>query len=434
MIQVLSTRRSEILRPTLVYTVTNAAAACIPLLLMPVLTRVLSPAEYGQVAMFSVVTTFLGAFVGLNVHASVGVRFFEPQRTAFSSYLGTCFAILATCTVGILAFTGIFLPWLQDATKLPGPWLPVAVLVAAAMVIVQTRLAVWQSSIRPWPFGALRIGQSFADGLFTLVLVVTLGLGWQGRVGGIAAATGGAAIISLVLLYRDGWINPIFNRDEARAALRFGIPLIPHAVGGMLIAMADRMMISNLLDTASTGIYMVALQVGMVLGLVTESFNKAYAPWLLQTLNQSQPTRDRSIVRFTYAYFVAVVLAALGLGLVAPPLLKVLVSAEFRSAAPIVTYIALGFAFGGMYYMVTNYVSFARRTASLAAVTISCGVLNVALSSWLLQRHGVVGAAQAFMIAQATLFLATWWLAHQSRPMPWRCALLPMKWARSASH
>lgn len=408
-----------ILRPTLVYTVTNALAASVPLLLVPVLTRVLSPAEYGQVAMFTVVSALFSTVVGLNVHASISVRFFETSREEFKRYLGTCLAILALCTIAILAIAGSFLPWLQDATELPGSWLLIAVLTAAATVVIQTRLSVWQSLFKPWAFGTLRVSQSLADGLLSLVLVMTLGLGWKGRAGGVAVVTLMAAAASLLLLHKDRWINPVIDRNEARIALHFGIPLIPHAIGGMLIAMADRLMITNVLDTASTGIYMVALQISMILSLFTESFNKAYAPWLLQTLNQHQPTRDRSIVRFTYAYFVIVIIAALALGMTAPPIVAALVGEQFRTAAPIVLYIAFGYAFGGMYYMVTNYVSFARRTAQLAAITLSCGVLNVALSYWLLQRNGVIGAAQAFAIAQAALFLATWWLAQRSRPMPW---------------
>ena len=413
----------QLLRPALVYAVTNAVAAGVPLLMLPVLTRVLTPDEYGKVAMFSVAVALLGAFVGVNAHSSISVRFFEPDRAGFSRYVGTCLTILAVTSVAIFSLVGLALPWLEDTTKIPGPWLLAAVFVAAALFVVQTQLVIWQSATRPWAYGAMRLLQAMLDGAGSLLLVLALGLGWQGRAGGIAVAALGCAAIALVLLRRGAWVRFEFDRQAARSALGFGIPLIPHVVGGMLIAMADRIMITNMLDTASTGVYMVALQIGAVLGLATDSFNRAYAPWLLQALNQGG-MRDRAIVRFTYLYFVVVVLVALALGVGAPALLGLLVGEQFRAAAPIVVYVALGFAFGGMYYMVTNYVFFARRIARLAAVTISCGLLNVALSYWLLQWRGLVGAAQAYMLAQAALFLATWWLAQRSRPMPWRRALL----------
>jgi O-antigen/teichoic acid export membrane protein len=413
----------RLLRPALIYAATNAVAAGVPLLMLPVLTRVLTPDEYGKAAMYSVVVSLLGAFVGVNVHSSISVRFFEPDRAGLSRYVSTCLAILVVTSVVIFALVGLTLPWLEGAAKIPGTWLLTAVFVAAATFVVQTQLVIWQSAIRPWAYGAMRLLQATLDGSGSLMFVLMLGLGWQGRAGGITAAALTCAVIAFALLRRGAWVRFEFDSQAAHNALRFGIPLIPHVVGGMLIAMADRVMISNVLDTASTGVYMVALQIGAALGLATDSFNRAYAPWLLQALNQGS-TRDVTIVRFTYLYFVIVILVAVALGLGAPAVLGLLVGEQFREAAPIVFYVALGFAFGGMYYMVTNYVFFARRIARLAAVTITCGLLNVALCYWLLRRHGLVGAAQAYMLAQAALFLATWWLAQRSRPMPWRRALL----------
>jgi O-antigen/teichoic acid export membrane protein len=407
----------------LIYTLSNALSAGIPFLMLPVLTRVLKPEEYGQVAMFSVVVAVLGAFTGVNVHGAVGIRFFEKEKFDFPRYVATCLVILVTSTTVVLALVGLLLPWLEGVTKLPGTWLLAAVLVSAAQFLILTQLSIWQSSKQPWKFGALRISQSALDALASLVMVIGLGLAWQGRAGGIAIAAGAIACVALLLMCRGGWVKLPPDRHYAEDALRFCVPLIPHTVGAMLIAMIDRFMISNILDVASTGIYLVALQIGMVLGLLTDSFNKAYSPWLLESLKEMQYSREVRIVRFTYAYFAAVAVVALLIGLFAPPILGLLVGEKFRAAAPIVAYITLGFAFGGMYYMVSNYVFFAGRTANLAVITLTSGLLNVLMSYVLLKINGVVGAAQAFMLAQACLFAGTWWLANRSRPMPWGKAL-----------
>jgi O-antigen/teichoic acid export membrane protein len=403
----------------LVYTLTNALSAGVPFLMLPVLTRVLQPEEYGLVAMFGVVVGVLGALTGLNVHGAVGVRYFERDRVDLPRYVGTCLAILLASTLAVAAIVAVLLPWLQDWTKLPGRWLLVAVLVSGAQFVIQTQLVLWQCARQPWRFAGLRLSQAGLDAGLSLALVLGAGLAWEGRAGGIAIAAFLAAAAALFLLWRSGAAALPPARGQARDALAFGVPLVPHALGGMLIAMVDRFMISNVLDVASTGIYMVALQIGMVLGLFTDAFNKAFAPWLMESLRQDSQERDRRIVRWTYAYFAGVTLVALVIGWIAPGLLGVLVGEKYRAAAPIVVFITLGYAFGGMYYMVTNYVFFAGRTGRLAAVTLTSGVLNVVASWWLLQRNGLVGAAQAFMLAQATLFLGTWVLAQRSRPMPW---------------
>jgi O-antigen/teichoic acid export membrane protein len=416
--------RGALFGSTLIYATANALGAAIPFLMLPVLTRVMSPEEYGKVGMFSVTLTVLGAFTGLNVHGAVGIRFFDKDTIDYPRYVASCLLILAVSTAAVLGLVALFLQPLEAASKLPPRWLLVAVVASGAQTMIQTQLAIWQSSKRPLAYGGLRLSQSVMDGSVSLLLVLGLGLGWQGRLVGMSAAAIALAGVALLFLLRGGWVRFPAHPDYARAALRFGVPLVPHVIGGMLLAMVDRIMISNILDVSSTGIYMVALQIGMVLGLATDSFNKAYAPWLMETLGKESARRDFTIVRFTYAYFVLVMVVAVVLGLIAPAILGVLVGDQFRAAAPIVVYITVGFAFAGMYYMVTNYVFFAGRTASLAMITMTSGVSNALLTYWLLRRDGVIGAARAFMLAQALMFAGTWWLAQRSKPMPWRKALL----------
>ena len=406
--------------PALIYTLSGALSAAVPFLLLPLLTRLLTPEEYGTVAMFALVVTVAGAFTGLSTNGAINVRYFERDRFDLPRYIASCLAILAASTVAFLLLATAALPRLTAWTKLPAEWLLVAVLIAAAQFIVQLRLALWQSAGAVWSFAATRTGQAGIDAVLSLLLILAFGLTWQGRLEGIALAAIASSVFCLLSLQRGRWISWPPSRAYVVDALRFGVPLVPHMIGSLLVLMADRLLISNVLDVGSTGIYMVGMQMGMVLGLLTDAFNRAYAPWLMRSLGREDLARDRKVVRRTYLYFVVVLVAALAYGTLAPTLLSWLVGPRYQAAAPVVVYVALGFAFGGMYYMVTNYVFFAGRTAGLAAITFGSGLFNVVITYYLLQRNGVIGAAQGFMLSQAATFLGTWWLAQKSRPMPWR--------------
>ena len=190
-----------------------------------------------------------------------------------------------------------------------------------------------------------------------------------------------------------------------------------------MIVAVDRFIIVKMLDLAHAGIYMVALQLGQVIGLLTESFNKAYAPWLMANLGKCSNTLQQRIVRGTYVYFVLLPAIAVVCGLLAPWILPVLVGKDFQGAGPLVMYIAVGFAFGGCYYMVTNYIFFKSKTKLLAVVTFLSGLINIPLMIFLIEENGLVGAAQAFMVTQLLSFLGTWVLAHRVHPMPWLSAI-----------
>lgn len=310
--------RTSLFGDALVYTLSNVAAAAIPFLMLPIVTRVLTPHEYGVVAMFFVVVAFVAPLTGLSVSGAVAMRYFDRDEVNFPSYVATCLCILVASTAAVLGLVWIAMPLIEEVTKVPGSWIGVAVLVASAQFVVQVKLAIWQSSKRPWRYGGLRLFQAGIDAVASLMLVLAAGLAWQGRVGGMAIAVLATALLAVVLLRRGGCLRFAFSRTYAAHALRFGIPLMPHTLGGLLTSIVDRLLISNFIDLASTGVYMVAMQIGMVLGLLADSFNRAFAPWLMESLRINDARRDVAVVRFTYAYFVGVLGLSALVGFAAP--------------------------------------------------------------------------------------------------------------------
>jgi O-antigen/teichoic acid export membrane protein len=420
---IFSTVSSRLFKAAAIYLVTAALTAGIPLILLPVLTRMLSPEEYGKIAMFSAVVQFFGIAAGLSIHGVIGMRYFDRETLDFPRYVFSGLIVLLTSTTITLFAVIVALPWLERFTSLPATWLLLAVPFSGCGFLVQAQLSIWQSSKQASKFSAMRVGQGILDFAGSIVLIFGLGLTWQGRVGGIVSAGFVAAAVALVTLTRGKWLRPPLDRQYINNALRFGLPLVPHTAGGILIAMIDRVLITNILDVSSTGIYFVAVQIGLVLNVVNDALNRAYSPLLIEALKFNADDRDVRIVRLTYVYFAVLGAAAVAFGIVAPRILGIVVGAKFQAAAPIVVFITLGQAFSGMYFMVATYVFYAGRTASLAIITLASGLLNVGVTYWLLNSEGLIGAGHAFMITQFIFFLGTWALAQRCRPMPWLRAL-----------
>jgi O-antigen/teichoic acid export membrane protein len=406
-----------------IYTLSNFAVTGVPFLLLPVLTRVLDPAAYGVVAMFSMVVAFISIFVGLNVHGAITVRYLDNSKFDIPRYVSSSLAILAISTVLILICISIAGDILAELTAIPLKWLYIAVLVACFQFVVQLLMALWQASKKPIRYGALRLSHALLDGGFSIALVVFMTLSWQGRLTGMLAACICIAIVAAYYLIREGWLARSVDIAYIKDALSYGVPLIPHAVGGVMLGIADRFMVNNILDVSSTGIYVVAVQLGMILGMLVDSFNKAYAPWLMEKLASITATSQSQIVRFTYSYFLTILLLAMLGGVVGPLLLPLLVGPKFQPAGDILIYILIGNAFKGMYYMVTNYIFFSRRTGLLSTLTIIVGALTVVTNWFLIKAYGLKGAAIGFMLGQVGLFLGAWVLSNVCVPMPWFRAL-----------
>lgn len=416
-------RRGSLLGSAATYTVANVLNAAIPFLLLPILTRVLTPADYGLVAMFATVLAVSSALTGVNVHGAVGVRYFQQDRFDLPRYVATCLTILVGTTALSALVAGALAGPLTRVTGLPLSWLVVAVIASGAQFVVQTRLVLWQVRDEPLKFAALQLFSSVLNVTLSLLFVLQLHWAWVGRTAGQSLAIVIAAAVAFASLRAGGWLRGRPNREYAVDAVRFGLPLVPHAIGSVLGVMVDRFLVTAVLGVSQTGIYLVGVQVAMGLTLVTESFNRAFVPWLYRALQSGDDARKAQIVRGTYLYFGVVLLGAVVLGVGGPPALELLVGPEFRESGTLLLTLAIGTAFGGMYYMVTNYLFYTGRTEMLAVVTLTAGLLNIAVGYVLIRHNGLIGAAQGFAITQATVFFGTWAAAQRAYPMPWLRAL-----------
>jgi O-antigen/teichoic acid export membrane protein len=416
--------RHKLFGNSAIYLSANLINAGIPFLLLPILTRVLTPADYGTVAIFGTVLSVFGVFTGLSVHGAIGVRYFELEKKEFAQYVVSCIGILVVSSSVLFLLISVFGSWVAEVSGVPTDWLLVAVALSGFQFLGNIRLSIWQVAGEAKRYGAFQICQSLLNAVISLILILVIGMAWEGRVLGQTIAIMLFGVISLGVLFRDDLLRfPIEWRIQSWDALKFGVPLIPHAIGGLLIVAADRFIIVRLLDVTQAGIYMVALQVGQALGLVTESFNKAYAPWLMKNLSKPTGALHIMIVRGTYIYFALVLVTAAFFGLLAPTFFGFLVGESFRAAGEMVIYIAFGFAFGGCYFMVTNYIFFESKTKFLALITFFSGITNIPLMYILVEYNGIDGGAQAFMLTNALNFIGTWWLAQKLHPMPWLKAL-----------
>ena len=97
-------RRSTLARSSGVYGVSTILNRAIPFLLLPVLTRYLSPEDFGKVALFTVAVNLMLPFVGFTTDSAIGRQYFERDRIDLASYVTNCLYVLAgTSVVALLA-------------------------------------------------------------------------------------------------------------------------------------------------------------------------------------------------------------------------------------------------------------------------------------------------------------------------------------------
>lgn len=414
-------RHSRLFSNSAIYLLSNIARAAVPFALLPILTRYLTPAEYGTVAMFQILVAALAAVIGVSVHGAANRKFFDPDvsQHELAQYIGSCMQILVVTTLLGLAVAIAFQQPLSIWLGLEPTWIAWAVLVAAASFLINLRLGQWQVRGAATRYGAMQILSSLSNMLIAVLLVTVL---LRGAAGSIEAQTWTLsvfAVLAIYLLAKDKLLAFSWRPDYLREALNFGLPLVPHIVGLFLLNAADRLVIKTQLGLTEAGIYMVALQITMAMSIVFDAINKAYVPWLYERLARNNEEEKKQIVRWTYAFFGATLAIAAFAFWAGPYAIRLLTGHEYHEAGQLIGWLAIGQAFAGMYLAVTNYIFYSKKTGLLALTSISSSLINLALLVVLVKFYGLIGAAWAFAIAMGFRFVLTWLVAQKRHPMPW---------------
>jgi len=410
---------SSLFKASGIYTLSSIINAAIPFLLLPLLTRYLSPEEYGIVSMYTLLLSITSVFTGLSVHGAINRAYFDERINNHKEYVWNSLIILFISSSFTFLLYNLLANYISKFTGVPISWIWTVVLVSFFQFVINCLLAIYQAQLLASKYSKIQIGQSLVNALLTILFVIILLLGWKGRLLAQILSVFFFGIMAFFILYKH-YTEKKINLYYIKHALKFGVPLIPHTIGGMLMTLTDRFIINNLLGLEKVGVYMVGLQLGMVLALITESFNKAYAPWLFEKLNQNNEDIKRKIVKFTYIYFFGIIFMACLLFFILKILFPIFVGEKFFKAEKVILWILLGNAFNGMYFMVVNYIFYTYKSHILAFVTFIVGLMNVPITFLFVKFYEELGAAQSFMIVNMLMFLFTWILSAKVYPMNWR--------------
>lgn len=412
---------SSFLKNSAVYLISNIFNAAIPFLLLPILTRYLTPDEYGLIAMFQVLVGGLAAFIGMNTVGAAARHYYEPKALRnIIDYNVACFYILFISLIVTLILVFLFESQISLMLSIPKDWLYLAIFFSFFSFVVNFRLSQWQVRKEAMKYGVLQVGQSFFNVILTLIFIVILDMSAKGRVDAQVLATSMFSFFSIILLFKDRLL--IFKLPDVKcikSAVNFGFPLMPHIFGAFLLTSVDRVIIKNQLGLSSSGVYLLAVQFSLVLSIVFDSINKAYVPWLYESLTKNDDVLKLKIVKNTYLYFSFLLIMVFLSFYISPPILNFIVGNGYEQASEIIAWLLLGQVFGGMYLMVTNYIFYSKETKLLSLITIVTGLLNIILLYWLIPIYNLSGAAYSYCISMMLRFLFVWFLANKKVNMPW---------------
>ena len=323
--------KSKLFKNSSIYTVASFSNAVIPFLLLPILTRYLTQADYGLITMFVTVIAFVLPFVGFNLDAALTRRYYSKD-TDLSIFLWNSLLVFFTMSLCCFVLFYSFRETIGNYTEIPVDWVLMIPLVASTTFLSSLVLVLFQVREKPLKYAAFQMTQSILNASLTFIFVVILFYDWTGRILSIIISTSIFSCISTIIIFKNSDVKLIFNFSYVKRAISYGGGLIPHAIGGSLILLTNRFFLTKMISIEESGLYGVANQICSIVPFITMSFNNAYVPWLYRKLSLDNDLEKVKIVKLTYTYFIAIIIFVLLFYLLQPLLFNVFIGSDFQGA------------------------------------------------------------------------------------------------------
>ena len=379
----------------IVYGITNGFKSLVPILMLPILTIYLSAEDFGILSLIEVCILFLTPIVSLNINGSINVEYFKLEKKELSRYITNAFLLSIISFILISFLFLIFSNQIANILKTNDMlilWLP---FFALLRVSTQVILGIFQISGESKKFALFSIFQTILDFGLSYLFVVSYAYGYIGRLAGVYIAFFISSLIAIYILYKSKlFSSPTFF--YTKDILSFGAPLIPHAIGGTIIAMSDRFFISYFYDNEYVGYYTASYQVSSLMLLIGMSVNQAWVPLFFKMLKDNIETKK--IVKLILIISLFFLISMLFIMLLRDFIFDVLVDEKFFIAKEYFYWLLIGFFFQSLYFLVTNFLFYFKKTKLLASITFLGAIINIILNYIFIKYFGVIGVAYATAI------------------------------------
>ncbi|MCX6570926.1 MAG: oligosaccharide flippase family protein [Candidatus Aminicenantes bacterium] len=407
---------------TLIYGLGEVATRLAALLLLPVYTRILTPADYGKLAIVALVTTVVAIILNSG-QSSAFFRFYfqnESQNTR-RKLTGTVLIFLLVSATAILLplilfFGPLAAPLFKDVTLLP--LIKIALIGTFFDVGSVIPFATFRAEQRAARYAKLSVLRFFINVTLNIIAVVVLR---QGVIGVIYANLLTSILFFMVCLGLTlRTMEWTVDLSLLKQLLRFGLPIVPANLAGWALALSDRFFLQRYSGLGQVGIYAVGYSMAGILSMLTGWFNTAYAPYVYSISKQS----DAKVVYarvLTYA-ITLFTLVGLGLALFAREALVLLTRPAYYGAARIVPLIVLAYLFFEVSYLISFGLDLTGKTGYYPFIVGAGAVVNLFLNLALIPPFGMMGAAVATVLSYMLLPIIGYFIVRRLYPVPyeWR--------------
>jgi O-antigen/teichoic acid export membrane protein len=402
------------------YTAASIVSKLIAVALLPLYTRYLTPADYGDAEVMFAAVVSASIVVRFGMLEAL-LRFYYKESEVPDRVVATSFAALFWFAT---AAALIALPFAQPISE--------ALLDRSAPELARISIAgLWVLTMNEYLLTLFRLEERARAFFLTTIINVLLAIGItvvlvvgaeEGARGLLVGSYGSGAIVVLALIFiHRRRLSLRFERPLLRRLTRFGLPTMPAELSLYGLNFVDRLILLHSAGAGAAGLYSLAVKFAQGVNVLVRGFQLAWPPLAYSIRDDDEARRFYATVVSLFAAGCAFVVA--GMWLLSRWIVRLLAAPEFFGSYKAIGLVATGVTLYALYMVLVVILGRTGRTEFNFPATAAALVANVALNLALVPSLGIVGAGLA-LVASYLVVLALMYVFTQ------RLFPVPYEWGR----
>ncbi len=355
----------------------------------PVFTRIMPEAEYGMYSVFQsyinlllIITTWelqIGAY-------QRGIFLYKSEKEKFTTAIQLLINIITS-----LAFL-LILVFHKRFNELTGFTIELQILMFFYYLTWPSYFLWMADKKKTYKYRAITSASIIYTMLTLLAEILSVLLISNTAVIRISALLITSCLFSIPFWIKNARFSQIFEnwnkvKEYWKFCLLFGIPLIFNSLSFLVLAQADRVMITKMVGPEQTAFYSLACSIAGVVDVFQKSINQTLLPWRYQKLDDKNYKSIRKVTMSLLIFYGGLVLVFL---LVIPEGMKLIYPDSYYEAVYSIAPVVAGGFFMFMYSMFVNVESYYKKTKYILYVSLVCSVTNIALNYFGIKLFGYI--------------------------------------------
>lgn len=380
----------------LIYGLGNIVSKIVPMLMVPVLTRIYPNSEYfGINDLSTTIISFAGAVSLCGMYDALFRLYFDKEDSLYKkSICSTALFFVLFTTIAMSLLLIVFRNAVAVAIFGSDKY-EVIVILTAVGLLSNNMNSLLSAPTRMENKRSTYLIVNIASPLISYSIAMLLVLHQKYIIAmPLATALSGLFIDMTYIILNKKWFSiKLFKWSALKDLLSLGIFFMPNFFIYWVYNSADRLMIGKILGNEYVGLYSVAAKMGGISNLLYTAFASGWLYFSYSVMKSEDNTKIKSDL---YEFVSAIIyLVTICFSLIIKPVWNILFPLEYQSACTTSIYLFLAPMMLMLFQIIGNQFTVVKRSY-MNFISLSIGaVINVVLNYYLIKKIGIEGAAIA---------------------------------------